>query len=282
MAGIDFDRQAFVAASEKSPRVSSNILGAAILIAAIAIAGFVAYKLIPSLTATAAPNTADSASLTQLQQQLEEMQKRLDTLEKHRKVSSPEPVKESVPSPVTGKPATSKPVYRVASGIPQPIANHPAVINQSAGLATQQAALGVVEAKANANHEAWQATTDRLADVVGVVGSQQGEIAQTREDLNRLLAKTTRSAVPFELRRNASREPIGPVYLVLKNADTKNNKYSVCVYVTDQCIELKDRALNEVVAFVTSKDSAPLALVATKILHDQIVGYLEVPNKPAL
>jgi hypothetical protein len=45
---------------------------------------------------------------------------------------------------------------------------------------------------------------------------------------------------------------------------------------------LKDRALNEVVAFVTSKDSAPLALVATKILHDQIVGYLEVPNKPAL
>jgi cell division septum initiation protein DivIVA len=283
MAGIDFDRQAFIPASEKSPRVSSNILGAAILIAAIAIAGFVAYKLIPSLSATAAPHTADSASLTQLQQQLEEMQKRLDTLEKHRKVSSPEPAKESVPSsPVTGKAAPSKPVYRIASGIPQPTANRPAVGNPSAGLATQQAALGVVEAKANANHEAWQATTDRLADVVGVVGSQQGEIAQTREDVNKLLAKTTRSAVPFELRRNANREPIGPVYLVLKNADTKNNKYSVCVYVTDQCIELKDRALNEVVAFVTSKDSAPLALVATKILHDQIVGYLEVPNKPAL
>ncbi len=283
MAGIDFDRQAFVPASEKSPRVSSNILGAAILIAAIAIAGFVAYKLIPSLSATAASNTADSASLTQLQQQLEEMQKRLDTLEKHRKVSSPEPVKASVPSsPVAGKVAPAKPVYRIASGIPQPIANRPVAGNPSAGLATQQAALGAVEAKANANHEAWQATTDRLADVVGVVGSQQGEIAQTREDVNRLLAKTGRSAVPFELRRNASREPIGPVYLVLKSADTKNNKYSVCVYVTDQCIELKDRALNEVVAFVTSKDSAPLALVATKILHDQIVGYLEVPNKPAL
>ena len=175
-------------------------------------------------------------------------------------------------------------MYKIASGIPQPVINRPSVASQSSTYSNQQAAaLGVVEEKTNANHEAWQATTDRLADVVGVVGSQQGEIAQTREDVNRLLAKTGRSAVPFELRRNAGREPIGPVSLVLKNADTKNNKYSVCVYVTDQCIELKDRALNEVVAFVTSKDSAPLALVATKILHDQIVGYLEVPNnKPAL
>jgi hypothetical protein len=286
MAGIDFDRQAFVPATEKSPRVSSNIIGAGILIAAIAIAGFVAYKLIPSLSATAAPPTADPASLTQMQQQLEEMQKRIDTLEKHRKGSLTESAKTpETPAPAVVKAPAMKPVYKIASGVPQPTPSRPPVQPaQSASYANQQAAaLGVVEEKTNANHEAWQATTDRLADVVGVVGSQQGEIAQTREDVNRLLAKTGRSAVPFELRRNAGREPIGPVSLVLKSADTKNNKYSVCVYVTDQCIELKDRALNEVVAFVTSKDSAPLALVATKILHDQIVGYLEVPNnKPAL
>ncbi|MDP9339951.1 MAG: hypothetical protein M3P45_13905 [Acidobacteriota bacterium] len=284
MAGIDFDRQAFVPATEKSPRVGANILGAAILIAAIAIAGFIAYKLIPGLSATAAPRTADSVSVTQMQQQLEEMQKRIDTLEKHRKNSPAEPAKVQETPTAATKASAVKPVYKIASGIPQPTANRSPASNQAVGSANQQAAaLGVMEEKANANHEAWQATTDRLADVVGVVGSQQGEIAQTREDVNKLLAKTGRSAVPFELRRNAGREPIGPVSLVLKNADTKNNKYSVCVYVTDQCIELKDRALNEVVAFVTSKDSAPLALVATKILHDQIVGYLEVPNnKPAL
>lgn len=288
MAGIDFDRQAFVTATEKSPRMSSNVIGAAILIAAIAVAGFIAYKLIPGLSATAAPQTADPASLTQMQQQLEEMQKRIDTLEKHRKGSLSEPAKApETPAAAVAKAPAVKPVYKIASGVPQPVASRPPAPAQSAHSAAysnqQAAALGVVEEKTNANHEAWQATTDRLADVVGVVGSQQGEIAQTREDVNRLLAKTGRSAVPFELRRNAGREPIGPVSLVLKNADTKNNKYSVCVYVTDQCIELKDRALNEVVAFVTSKDSAPLALVATKILHDQIVGYLEVPNnKPAL
>ena len=284
MAGIDFDRQAFVSATEKSPRVGSNIIGAAILIVAIAVAGFIAYKLIPSFSATAAPQTADPASMAQMQQQLEEMQKRIDTLEKHRKGLVVEPAKAlEAPAPVAKTPPV-KPVYKIASGVPQPVASRPPTPAQVASYSNQQAAaLGVVEEKTNANREAWQATTDRLADVVGVVGSQQGEIAQTREDVNGLLAKSGRSAVPFELRRNAGREPIGPVSLVLKNADTKNNKYSVCVYVTDQCIELKDRALNEVVAFVTSKNSAPLALVATKILHDQIVGYLEVPNnKPAL
>ena len=71
MAGIDFDRQAFVPAVEKSPRVGSNIIGAAILVAAIAIAGFIAYKLIPSFSATAAPQTADPASMAQMQQQLD-------------------------------------------------------------------------------------------------------------------------------------------------------------------------------------------------------------------
>ena len=38
------------------------------------------------------------------------------------------------------------------------------------------------------------------------MGRLQGEITQTREDLNRLLATTGRSALPFELRRKASRE----------------------------------------------------------------------------
>jgi hypothetical protein len=35
--------------------------------------------------------------------------------------------------------------------------------------------------------------------------------------------------------------------------------------------------VNEVVAFVLFSNSAPLEFVTTKILHDQIVGYLEVP-----
>jgi cell division septum initiation protein DivIVA len=289
MAGIDFDRQAFVASSEKAAgsRVSHNILGPIILLVAIAAAGLIGYKLISNSPSRAASN-ADPATVAQLQQQLDEMQKRLDALEKHRKVAAPEPAKapeKEIPAPVVVKQAPEKPSFKISSGIPQPVSHRQLPPSQPAPVqnSIQEASLNAVEEKANANHEAWQATTDRLADVVGVVGSQQGEIAQTREDVNKLLATTGRSALPFELRRNVNREPVGPVTMVLKSVDTKNKKYSVCVYVSDQCIELKDRAVNEVVAFVISKDSAPLNLVATKVLRDQIVGYLEVPNhKPAL
>jgi hypothetical protein len=284
MAGIDFDRQAFVSAAEKPPRFRANLVGPAILIAAIVVAGIVAYKIISTASSGAVSPPSDTASLMQVRQQLEEIQERLDTLEKHRKAGSPEPAKapENVASASVAKIAPARPAYKIASGIPQPIVNRPPPVAPGPS-ASQQAAIGRVEQKTNANHEAWQATTDRLADVVGVVGTQQGEISQTREDVDRLLAKTGRSAVQFEVRRNAGREPVGPVSILLKNADTRNNKYSLCIYVGDQCIELKNRAVNEVVAFVVSKDSVPLALVATKILHDQIVGYLEVPNgKPAL
>jgi hypothetical protein len=288
MAGIDFDRQAFVTPTAKAPRVGPHILGPVILVVAIAAAGLIGYKLIYSSSGRSS-QTTDSETVAQMQQQIDELQKRLDILEKHRKIAPTEPgkeVSEKVAStPPVAKAIPERPGYKISSGIPQPVAPRQAAppVNQSAPPAVQQAALAAVDDKANANHEAWQATTDRLADVVGVVGSQQGEISQTRDDLNRLLAKTGRSALPFELRRKASREPIGPVSMVLKNVDTKNKKYSLCIYVADQCIELKDRAVNEVVAFVISKNSAPLTLVATKVLRDQIVGYLEVPSgKPAL
>jgi len=78
--------------------------------------------------------------------------------------------------------------------------------------------------------------------------------------------------------RGNNRMPVGPVTLQLKSVDARSQRYSVCVYFEDRCIELKDRVLNEVVVFVVSKNGAPLELVATKVLRDQIVGYLEVPT----
>jgi hypothetical protein len=72
--------------------------------------------------------------------------------------------------------------------------------------------------------------------------------------------------------------PVGPVSLLLKSVDPRMQRYTVCVYLENKCIELKDRAVNEVVVFVLSKNSAPLELIATKVSHDEIVGYLEVPD----
>jgi len=137
--------------------------------------------------------------------------------------------------------------------------------------------MAAVRSELAANHEAWQATTDRVADVVGVVDTQQGEITKTREAVSHLLAQSQRKAVSFELQRGTSRMPVGPLALKLKSVDTRNQRYSVRIYFDEKSIELKDRALNEVVVFLLSKDSAPLELVATKILRDQLLGYLAIP-----
>ena len=131
----------------------------------------------------------------------------------------------------------------------------------------------------SAARESWQATTDRLADVVGAVGSQEGEINQTRDELNQLLAQTRRSALQFELTRGAGRQSVGPVELLLKGSDPRSQRYTVCVYVNNKCIELKDRVLDEVVVFVLARGTPPLELVATRISRDEIVGYLEIPTE---
>lgn len=278
MAGIEFDRQVFTAASEPERKPAPKILGTLIMVVALGLAGLVGYKIFTQVSDNNRLNAAN-AQIEQLQLQLADSQKQVQDLEKHRKAVKLEPAAPAPKPAVVEKKPAPRPAYRVAAASvlppqPKPVkletAEHPAAPVVSAETAELKSQL-------NANHEAWQATTDRLADVVGVVGQQQNEISETREAVNQLLSQTRRQALSFELQRGASQMPVGPVTLQLKNVDKKAQRYSVCVYFQDRCIELKDRVLNEVVVFVVSKNSGPLELVATKILRDQIVGYLQVP-----
>jgi hypothetical protein len=283
MPGIDFDRQVFVPTPDQTPRRVSGVLLIPVLVVVIGLIGLVGYKLYSGFSGGVA--SADSQGIEQIQQQLTDMKTRIDQLEKHRKGAVSEPVASAkIPArTIVEPPAPKRTGYKVftasvlqAQRTPVSTAISPAAPAPPASSASS--ATNAVNEAVVANHEAWQATTDRLADVVGVVGSQQSELSRTREDVNRLLAQTRRTAIQFELRRGASREPVGPVSLLLRNSDPKNQRYTVCVYLEDQCVELKNRAVDEVVVFVLSDNSVPLELVATKVLHDQIVGYLEVPS----
>ena len=279
MAGIEFDRQIFSPAGETSkPTQAPKAMGAILLVLALGLAGFVGYKIFTQATQTYEVNAA-KAQVEQLQQQLADSQKQIEELEKHRKAVKPGPAA-PVAQPVVAekKPAPPKTVYHVAAASALPLQPKPVAYTtpaQSVAMANQNNA--AIESEISANHQAWQATTDRLADVVGVVDQQQNQLAETREAVNQLLSQTRRQALSFELLRGNNRMPVGPVTLQLRSVDMKGQRYSVCVYFEDKCIELKDRVLNEVVVFVVSKDTPPLELVATKVLRDQIVGYLEVP-----
>ena len=279
MAGIEFDRQAFAGAAETSVKPAPKIFGTILLVTALGLAGLVGYKIFTQVSDSNSLNAAN-AQVQQLQTQLAESQKQLEELRHHKAAVKPEPTAVA-PAPQPAKAPAPRPAYHVVAASVLPPQPKPAklenVSSQSTPNPAYSADTAAIKSELSANHEAWQATTDRLADVVGVVGQQQNEITETRDAVNQLLSQTRRQAVSFELQRGNTHTPIGPVALQLKNVDAKAQRYSVCVYFQDRCIELKDRVLNEVVVFLVSKDSGPLELVATKILRDQIVGYLQVP-----
>ena len=278
MAGIEFDRQVFAPAVEAESKASPKIFGTIALVVALGLAGLVGYKIFTQVSQQRALAEAN-AQIEQLQLQLADSQKQMEELQKKHKAAP----KVEAPAPVVTPVAAAKApaphrTYHVTAGSvlpPQPVKLQS--IAQTSPAPTVNPETAAMKSELAANHEAWQATTDRLADVVGVVGQQQNEISETREAVNQLLSQTKRRAMSFELQRGNSQVPVGPVSLQLKNVDMKGQRYSVCVYFEERCTELKDRSLNEVVVFIVSKDRGPLELVATKILHDELVGYLQVP-----
>jgi hypothetical protein len=274
MAGIDFDRQVFIPPADQPEKPPSRIIGVVILVLAILGIGFVGYKLISDTSLSGA--SAEANSLQQIQQQLADMQERLDLLEKKHKSAPESNVVTPKPEPATSSStARSKPAYQISAASALNPQRNPNPTSQPSAARTAPS----TAANDTAARESWQATTDRLADVVGTVGSQEGEINQTRDELNQLLAQSRRSALQFELTRGAGRQSVGPVELLLKGSDARSQRYTVCVYVNNKCIELKDRVLDEVVVFVLARGTPPLELVATRISRDEIVGYLEIPTE---
>jgi len=145
-------------------------------------------------------------------------------------------------------------------------------------LSSLQEGLGALQNDQRANREALQATSNRVTEIQGQVGTQGVQILQSQDELNQLLARTEMDAIPFELLRGASPQQIGPVSLYLKSANPKTQRYTMCAFAQSTCVELKDRSLHEVVQFVVSRNGAPLGIIATKIMKYQILGYLEVPR----
>src|SRR5262249_16322687 len=249
MAGIEFDRQVFAPAVEAESKASPKIFGTIALVVALGLAGLVGYKIFTQVSQQRALSEAN-AQIEQLQLQLADSQKQMEDLQKKHKPSAPkvEPVAAvTTPAAIAKTPAPRRSYHLTAASVVPPQAAKLQTVSQPSTTPAANPDAAAMKSELAANHEAWQATTDRLADVVGVVGQQQNEISETREAVNQLLSQTKRQAISFELRRGNSQTPIGPVALQLKNVDMKGQRYSVCVYFEDRCTELKDRSLNEVV-----------------------------------
>lgn len=272
-AGIDFDRQVFVPPQGPAARPTARAGGILFVVAIAAVMAFLAYKLLPQVMGGSA-STAD-AGLASINERLASMESRLEKLEATRRAAPPMRREEnSDAKEAAAKPAT-KTIYRI-SPTPKQVQAAPTTAPRPDEATARR--LSALQSDQTANREAWQATTDKLADVAGQVGTQSVEILRNQDELNELLARTEMQAIPFELLRGSSPQPVGPVSLVLKSANPKAKRYTLCVSVPAGCIELQNRTAFEVVQFVASRNTAPLEVIATRITKDHIVGYLEVPR----
>lgn len=280
-SGMDFDRQLFVQPQASVPRPASNLSGLILVVVVLAAVGILAYKLVPQFSSDSA--STGNLAMANIDKRLVEIEGRLEKLETSRKliISSPN-VSPADSNDKSAKPA-AKTVYQIsptpkqsarASALSAPAAD-PATSQRIASL---QKGLGALQNDQAANQEAWHATTDRLAEVAGQVGTQGTEILRNQDEINQLLVRTEMEAIPFELRRGADPQPVGPVSLVLKSTNVKAQRYNLCVHLENSCIDLKDRSLHEVVQFILVRNTTPVQVIATKITKDEVLGYLEAPR----
>jgi hypothetical protein len=280
-SGIGFDRQAFATSGEQATRPPSPLTGIALILVAVVAIGFVGYKILAHVSGDT--SAADSRALVQVRQQLTDIQERLEKLEQSRARAAAAPslsAKTADPPASADAHKTPRTAYQVTPAYTQPKRSaptppDPATSQKLAGL---QQGLGSLQNDTNANREAWHATTDRLADVAGEVGTQRTEILRNRDEVDQLLARTEKTAIPFELLRGSNPQSFGNISLGLKSSNQKNHHYTMCVYVQGSCIELRDRSLYEVVEFSLSRGTPPLMVIATKVAKDRILGFLEVPK----
>lgn len=283
MADAEFNRTTLTSPTVEPRRPGFGGFGAIFLVVVLAAAGFVGYKIIQSGAPVAAAAQQDR-NLAKLQQQLTSIEQRLDRLERRRAATQSALASESrvtVPSPAAAP--SPHPDKKHSPDSFEAQSQAPSQRAQTENLAHPEQAPQLTNASSasdtTASREAWQATANQLTDVVGVVGSQQDELSKTQAELGRLAAQAQRFAVPFQLRRGSRPQAVGPVSLQLRNSDARRQRYSIDVFLDEKPVEFKDRAVDELVDFVLPGESVPLRFVATKINHDFISGYMEVPKR---
>ncbi|HKF52030.1 MAG TPA: hypothetical protein VKB26_06935 [Candidatus Acidoferrales bacterium] len=277
MGTTDFQRPNLTSPDVQPPTAGFRGLGVLVAILLLGGAAAVGYKIITT-GVPAAPATQQDRSAAKIQEQLNNIEKRLDRLEKYRiSVAKTSPRDGAAEREPAAAPKTASLLKdSLKSAVADSSTVQPEVPSEAATAVTQPAPASGQESVAD--HQEWQATADQLTDVVGIIGTQQTELSNTQKQLGQLSAQTQRFAVPFELRRGSRPQMVGPVSLELKSSDPRGQRYSISVLLDDKPVEFRNRAVDELVDFVLPGESEPLRFVATKIGRDSIGGYVEVPG----
>jgi len=318
MGSPTFDRQVFVKKTQNQrPPSRSPLPGALALLVVAALAAFATYRYVKAGGGVPFDN-ADKAQIEQLQQKIKVMQTRIEELQKGHRVShvnhvadASRPLKTKSDSAKPSNALLAEVVHHPAENAvrdPHHSASQKAgtahsssdpdvasKANKSATPALKQAALepktllasarqpsakelNLLKSNLAANNDQWQATVDRLGNVVGQLDSQGNAIKKNQTNVNYLMALAHRTDIPFTLARKRRFQRVGPISMKLAGTSVKDQRYDIRLIVDDKSVELKDRALNEVVQFYTSHSKFPIQLIVSQIHKGEVSGALAVPQ----
>lgn len=292
MGGFGYDRQVFVKSKESPhPPSRSPLPGALVLILVAALGAFAAYRYIKA-GGLSSVDVNNDAQVKQLQQKIAVLQARIDELEKRRAPSRSKALAEDIrneeakPKPHDSTSAglahrsnvhiseapVQKPLVAVSAQPTTPPANPPA------DKAKSDASLNLLQSDLAANRQEWQATVNRLGNIVGELDAQQSQVRQNQNDVDQLLSITRRTGIHFSIKKGSGFQRIGPVSIRLASTNVSNQRYTLRLIVDDKSVELKDRALNEVIQFYTTHSQFPVELVVSQIKKGHVSGMLSLPS----
>jgi hypothetical protein len=256
-------------------------------VAVVALVAFAGYKFLKSTSAPSEPG-AGAAQVAQIGQRLDDLEHRLDQLEKEpkafKKVSAP-----AAPSAVLAPAAAKLAPPNSHLAFSRPVSAAPASGSpDKASLANGSAPkndLNSAQAAVSSDQQHWEATADRIGNVVGELDSQRNALDSQRDALERdrarldeLAGRFARDSQPFTIEKSSTRQQVGPVSLQLISTDPKNQRYTMRLSVENRTVELKDRALHEAIQFYASDGKVSFELVVSQIERDLVKGSLVLPQ----
>jgi cell division protein FtsB len=126
-----------------------------------------------------------------------------------------------------------------------------------------------------------EATKGKLERSLGDMNVMSGLIARNKDDLEDLRRRGDRNYYEFTLTKSKNAQRVGPVQMSLNRTDPKKAKYTVTVIADDKTIEKKDKTSGEPVQFYVkgSARMAPYEIVVFDVGKSQITGYLATPKE---
>ena len=285
MGGSQFDRTPYIPTEVPRPPVHvQDRITYVIAVVAILGAVYAAYKILgssstPDISAETAELNHTAARLTDIERRLAVMEERLNEAKPAAPVVTlkAEPAKTEVRAAAAPRAPLRVRVSPAPKPQPEPPASPQPAPDLNALREESEQALTSLRSDVVATRQEWAATADRLGNVVGELNSQHQEIERNQEGLAQLEEHFDRDSVPFTLRKDGTKQQVGPVRLLLEATDIKNSRYTMRLFFQDKWIELKDRALHEAIQFYLPSGEVALELMVDRIAKEAVAGRIAIP-----